>query len=187
MGHALARLASELDCSERTLRRCLNDGMFQALRLGPRSVELLVAEQDYARGHWPLLSQLRTGLRTERSVRLAVLFGSMATGENRAESDVDLFVVLRDRDAVAPLHLARRLRERVGGRPVQIVTVDQARMQPSLFADVLIEGRVLIDRDSIWKELKRHEANVIREALLSESAIARAAQATVANARRRLL
>jgi predicted nucleotidyltransferase len=178
-------VAKTLGCSERTLRRSVNEGTLRGRRLGPRRIELPLAEQHYAASHWPLLQTLRRTLRTEPSVRLAVLFGSAAVGEDGAESDVDLLIAFDRGDPLAGLALARRLR-RAAGRPVDVVTLAQASGWSSLFADVLSEGRVLVDRDGIWESLRRGQADVVRQAQLDEDDAAARAAAAVAQARERL-
>ncbi len=96
--------------------------------------------------HWHLLSGLVAALRTEANVRLAVLFGSVARGEGSAISDVDLLVVLRRDDHRAQASHQHRLEHAVDRR-VQLVSLEQASDAPMLLADVLRDGRVLVDRD----------------------------------------
>ena len=55
--------------------------------------------------------------------------------------------------------LAGRLSNAVGRR-VQPVRLDDARRVPALMADVLADGRVLVDRDDVWRAEKRREAAV---------------------------
>jgi hypothetical protein len=50
----------------------------------------------------------------------------------------------------------------------------------------LQEGRVVIDRDSLWPALKREEADVLATAAVDEETISRRADEAVAAARRRL-
>ena len=45
---------------------------------------------------WSLLSALRRALRTEPNVRLAVVYGSFARGDDVSDSDLDLLVSLRE-------------------------------------------------------------------------------------------
>src|SRR5438270_4891112 len=92
----LQALARDLGADERTLRRAVRGGIVRARRLTPRTLSLPDVEIEYLRGHWSLLTALRAALRTERNVRLAVLFGSVARGTERAHSDLDVLVVLRD-------------------------------------------------------------------------------------------
>jgi excisionase family DNA binding protein len=184
MGRKLAEVAERLACSERTLRRCINDGLLRGRRLGARHVELPADEQLYVQTHWVLLQKLRAALRTEPSVRLAVLFGSAATGDDRPDSDVDVLVALDRGDGLAGLALARRLRRAIE-RPVDVVTLAQARQQPALLADVLAEGRVLVDRDGLWESLERAEPDVLRRARAEETRDAARARAAVAHARER--
>src|SRR5438270_4826625 len=94
---SLRTLAGELETTDRTLRRAFRQGMFRATRPSARKLDLPLAERVYLRRAWPLLSSLRGALRTEPSVGLAVLFGSRARGDERAESDVDLVLELRER------------------------------------------------------------------------------------------
>lgn len=110
-----------------------------------------------------LLRQLRAGMRTEPNVRLAVLFGSVATGRESADSDVDLLVVLRDPGAATVAALAQRLSDRLD-REVQLVRTEEAERSPVLMADVLAQGRVLVDRDGAWVRLKAAESRWQRRA-----------------------
>jgi predicted nucleotidyltransferase len=185
MGRELGRVAERLACSERTLRRCINDGLLRGRRLGPRSVELPWEEQRYAETHWDLLQLLRAGLRTERSVRLAVLFGSAATGEDTPESDVDVLAAFDQPGGLSALRVATRLR-RLVGRRVDVVTLTQARDQPSLLADALEDGRVLIDRDGVWASVIGQRDDLLRRAAGDEAATAARAGAAVGQARARL-
>jgi hypothetical protein len=110
----------------------------------------------------------------------------MATGEDGPNSDVDLFVVLEEHAPGAPLRLTRKFRGLLG-RPVHVVTAEQARLQPSLFADVLSEGRVLIDRDRLWESLLADKDETVRAAAASEDATSQAAKAAIAAVRARVL
>jgi len=148
-------------------------------------VELPWEEQRYAETHWNLLRQLRAALRTEPSVRLAVLFGSAATGEDDADSDVDVLVAFDRPGGLAALSLASRLR-RLVGRPIHVATLTQARARSSLLADVLEEGRVLIDRDDLWASLTDERDNVLRRAAREEATSEARANAAVEQARGRL-
>jgi predicted nucleotidyltransferase len=135
--------------------------------------------------YWPLLSGLRRALRTERRVRLALLFRSIATGNASRSSDVDLLVAGHGLDPLERVRLAARLAQATGRR-VQLVLLDEALASPTLLADVLEEGRVLIDRDRRWRELKREEGKVLREAQRAEELIVERASGAVADARARL-
>ena len=92
----LAFLAEEVQANERTLRRAANRGTIRCNREGPRKISLPRGEYDYLRTCWPLLARLVGVLRTLPAVRLAVLYGSLARGEGRSDSDVDLLVRFRD-------------------------------------------------------------------------------------------
>lgn len=181
----LARSAAEVGCSERTLRRHVNGGLLRGRRLVRGQLELSHAESAYLRDHWVLLSKLMTALRTEREVRLAVLFGSTATGEDTPTSDVDLLVVHRRPLWTTQAGLRIRLR-RALGTPVDVVLLDQAEAQPSLLADVLREGRVLIDRDDLWGALLQRRDEILAAGAREDELIATRARAAVADARERL-
>jgi predicted nucleotidyltransferase len=106
----------------------------------------------YLRGHWELLRRLRSALRTEPNVRLAVLFGSTATGADRENSDLDMVVVLGDDTVQSLVDLAGRLTRRLE-RDVQLVRLHDAERSPVLMSAVLQEGRVLVDREGRWQKL----------------------------------
>jgi len=145
----IQELAFELGAEERTLRRAVADGALRAMRPGPRRLRLAPGEQDYLRAHWHLISKLRRALRTERDIRLAVLYGSLARGDEDAGSDLDLLVSLTG-DRRAAGDLARRLQD-VSGRRVDISHLGRVEERAPLLLDrVIDEGRVLVDRDGQW-------------------------------------
>jgi predicted nucleotidyltransferase len=185
MGVVLDGSASELGCSERTLRRYINSGMLRGRRLVRGQLELSQAEAAYLRGHWGLLSKLMEILRTERDVRLAVLFGSTATGEDTPVSDVDVLIVHRRSEWRAQAGVQRRLR-RALGTPVDVLTLEQAETQPSLLADVLREGRVLIDRDGLWGGLQQRRDEILAAGDREDEQTMARARETLAAARERL-
>ena len=184
MGRVLADMATGLGCSERTLRRYVNDGVLRGRRVVSQ-LELSFEEESYARSHWGLLKTLRWTLRSERNVRLAVLFGSTAIGEDHPGSDVDLLIAHRNPEQRALASLRRRLRGAVG-KPVHVVSLDQAKSAPSLFADILAEGRVLIDRDDLWDELINQYDSVLASAMREEDISAVSARETILAARARI-
>ena len=142
----LQELAADLDVEERTLRRAASQGTLRATRIGPRRLRLASGEREYLRVHWPLLSRLRRALRTEHGVRLAVLSGSLARGdEDSADSDLDLLIWFVDARPLAGVELAVRL-ERVNDRRVDIADLERVEARAPLLLDrVLDEGRVLVD------------------------------------------
>jgi predicted nucleotidyltransferase len=158
---SLSELAEELGTTDRTLRRAVQQGLLRARRPSPRTVDVPLAERVYARRSWSLLSSLREALRTEPAVSMAVLFGSRSRGDDHALSDVDVLVRLR-RDA-DPHALAARLSERVGHR-VQAVMLDDAGQKPLLLAEIVREGRVLVDRDGAWSALLAQHDRIERAA-----------------------
>lgn len=150
---SLRRLASELSIPERTLRRAASEGLICGERVSPRRFRTTLREEMYLRSHWPLLRTLRSALRTEPNVRLAVLYGSVATGGDSERSDVDVLVVLADESVGRLADLAGRLSARTG-RDVQPVRLVDAEGSPPLMSDVLERGRVLVDREGRWPDLQ---------------------------------
>ncbi|HEX6689185.1 MAG TPA: nucleotidyltransferase domain-containing protein [Solirubrobacterales bacterium] len=151
----IQKLAAELGAEERTLRRAVAQGAIHCRRQGPRRTKLALGEADYLRGHWELLLDLRKALRTERKVRLAVLYGSVARGHEDTGSDLDVLVALVDDEPTVSTELAARL-GRVSGRDADLARLDRIEISAPLLLDrVLDEGRVLVDRDSIWGDLRR--------------------------------
>ena len=185
MGVQLAAAAASLACSERTLRRYVNDGTLRGERFGRQEVRLSPREDLYLRRHWEVLSRLRQALRTEPSVRLAVLFGSTATGEDRPDSDVDLMIHHASADLGAVVRLQRRLDRQVG-KAVHLVLREDIEQSPELLADVLREGRVIVDRGGEWGRLNRRRPRVLREAAAEEASTHEAAWSGVAEARARI-
>lgn len=150
---SLGRLAAELPVPERTLRRAAAEGLIHGERTSPRRFKITLREEIYLRDHWPLLRMLRTALRTEPNVRLAVLFGSVATGGDLEDSDIDVLVILGDASIGRLADLSGRLSDRLG-RDVQLVRLDDAERSPVLMGDILEQGRVLVDRDGRWPALR---------------------------------
>jgi predicted nucleotidyltransferase len=181
----LQHLSARLRADERTLRRAVEQGTVRARRPSPRRLEVPPEEQRYLASSWPLLSALRRALRTERSARLAVLFGSVATGDAGASSDVDLLLDGPGWDPLKRVRFSARLGRTIGRR-VHVVLLDEALGAPSLLLDALEEGRVLIDRDDRWSDLQRREPEVRRAARTAETRIAERAAEAVEQARARL-
>lgn len=177
--------AAALHCDERTLRRYAGLGLLRAERGKRRELRLPYSEEAYLRRHWEVLHGLREGLRTEPSVRLAVLFGSVATGEDLPESDVDLLVEHSTGSVEQIIELQRRLSARIG-RPIHIVSLDDAEQSPLLLVDVLREGRVVVDRRDAWRRLQGKQHRVQRDAAAEEEAVRAGALRAIADARRRL-
>lgn len=152
----LQELAVDLNANERTLRRAVAQGTVLCRRPGPRRIRLSPEEADYLRAHWRLLSGLKQALRTERGVRLAVLYGSMARGDADAGSDLDLLVALANDDGLSSaVELSWRLAD-VAGREVDVALLDRIEANaPLLLERVLDEGRVIIDRDGLWADLQQ--------------------------------
>lgn len=172
----LALLADAIGVSERTLRRAVNQGTLRATRPTPRTLAVSLSERRYIRRSWPLLAALRRALRTEQNVRFALLFGSAATGTDTSTSDVDILVDLRDPSLERVADLSAKLAGSAG-RPVDVVRLQDTETEPLFLADVLGEGRVLVDREDTWARLQQREARLRnlgrkREARRTEQALA---------------
>ena len=183
MGRRLGHTAEAAGISERTLRRYVNGGLLKARRVGGQ-LELTARENAYLRDHRPLLTGLLAALRTERNVRLAVLFGSTATGDDLTHSDVDLLVAVQTDEPHEVASLRRRLQSALDRR-VHLVALPDAWEAPSLLADVLDEGRVLVDRDDLWSSVTRSRELIVKRARRDEAALMRQAAAAVSASRQR--
>ena len=157
----LALLAEEVGVNERTLRRAVSQGTLHGSRPTPRKLDLPLREREYVRRSWRLLSTLRTALRTEQNVRFALLFGSAATGMDTPGSDVDVLVDMRDASFERVVDLVTKL-TRLVGRPVDVVELKDAEAEPSFLAQVVADGRVLVDREELWPRLRSREAALRR-------------------------
>jgi predicted nucleotidyltransferase len=137
---------------------------------------MTLSERQYARRAWPLLSALRTALRTDHNVRFALLFGSAARGTDTPSSDVDVLVGLRDPSLERVVELSAKLTAATG-RHVDVLRLEDAQAEPSLLADVVADGRVLVDREGLWSRLRGREASLRREGRRTDARRARAALA----------
>jgi len=154
--------------------------LVRASRPSPRTLALTPAERVYLRANWESLAGMRSALRTEPSVALAVLFGSRARGDHRPNSDVDLLVALREPSK------RRRVAERLEsalGVPVQLAALEHARQAPLLMDAVVREGRVLVDRGGIWPVIAGRAEEIGREAARERRRIADEFDATFSSSR----
>lgn len=101
---------------------------------------------------------IQTALKPHPEVRLAILFGSLAAGQGRYDSDVDLAV-----DAGRPLGIEARmaLMAEVAehtGRPVDLV--DLQTIGEPLLGQILAHGKRIRGEDGLYAEIiKRHLFN----------------------------
>jgi predicted nucleotidyltransferase len=175
----LGDLASELGAEERTLRRAVADGMVRCERLGPRRQRVSDEERNYAILHWQVLAKLRRALRTEPNVRLAVVYGSVARGDETPESDLDLLVSLAEDRPDAAVKLAVRL-ERALHREVDVTRLNRVEdSAPLLLLQALDDGRVVLDRDGQWPGLRASRGEIARRARRSHEARRRRARASI--------
>lgn len=160
MSVELASLAGEIGVSERTLRRGVASRLLRARRSGAGAIGLVDDEAAWVRTHWHIVGELRAVLRTEHNVELAVLFGSVARGDDVAGiSDVDLLIGLRQPAAGALGELRERLNRRLAFEP-QLVSRETATRNPLLLAEIARDGRPLIDRGSAWVALRAQAEKV---------------------------
>jgi predicted nucleotidyltransferase len=165
---ALAILAREVGVHERTLRRAVAEGSLRAARPSPRTLDMSLSEREYVRRAWKLLSALRAALRTEHNVRFALLFGSVARGTSAPGSDVDVLVTLRDGRLERVVELSAKLTDATGRR-VDVVRLEDAESEPSFLADVIADGRVLVDREGLWPRLRSREPGLRRTGRWSQA------------------
>jgi predicted nucleotidyltransferase len=125
---------------------------------------LAVGEKAYLREHWALIAAVAEALRTERNVRLAILFGSLARGNAGEGSDVDLLLSLAEERPLYTAQLAARLSQALG-RDVQVLSLKHVRdREPVLLGAILRDGRPVVDRDGSWAELIAERTAVERAA-----------------------
>ncbi len=129
------------------------------------------------------LVALRDRLALEFDVQLAVLYGSRARGDERPDSDVDLLMVIGGDSVWRRMELERILEVELG-LPVQIVALDSIRKAPIFLADVIEDGRVLLDRERTWCELLTDYPSIARAAVVADAELRKRAQAATG---RRLL
>lgn len=151
-------LAADVGASVPTIRRAVEIGLIHGTRSSPRKLEVPLAERMYVRSHWPLLAELRRHLRTEKAVRVAVLFGSTARGSASDDSDIDLAVLLADDSAPTRLALQARLSNKLG-RQVQVTDMRTMRANERLWSNLGADGRVLANRDRVdWRRIRARSA-----------------------------
>lgn len=137
-------------------------------------------EVEYLSDHWPLLSTLRQELRTCRDIRLGVLYGSLARGDEDERSDLDLLVSLPDGGHHGLPTVATRLRGATG-RDVDFARLDRIETSPLLLERILDEGRVLVDRDGEWDGLLARRRAIRERARRAHARQMASARGAIAN------
>ena len=174
----LGLLARDVGVDERTLRRAITQGALRAARPTPRTLQMPLSERQYVRRSWKLLAALRKALRTEHNVRFALLFGSAARGTAAPGSDVDVLVALRDSRLERIVALSAKL-SAATGQGVDVVRLEDAQSEPSFLADVIADGRVLVDREGLWPRLRGREPSLRRAGRRTDAQRAQAALASI--------
>jgi predicted nucleotidyltransferase len=146
-------LARELGTTDRTLRRLAEVGTIRSTRARGGSAKAVLREAPYLESHWQLLRQLRAALRTEPKVVAALLFGSVARGEDTPASDVDLVVALDGDPTLVQLNRLRKRIARKLDRTVDLFNLDDLVAQPELLDPIIDEARPVVDRASVWPRL----------------------------------
>jgi predicted nucleotidyltransferase len=139
----------------------------------------LALERLAAHKHRQLIESVTKAVGDEPRIEFAVLFGSVARGEERDDSDVDLIVRLPGQYGRYPerYQIAAKLSERVG-RHLELVRLERAEEDAPLLDGALAEGKVLVDRGGIWPgiEARRSEIGARAEAVRARN-MARARRA----------
>ena len=96
--------------------------------------------------HDELMDDIATLFAREPGIRLALIFGSLAKGRARSDSDVDVAVA-----ADRPLDIGTKMRLNeqwavVAGRPIDLVELQVA--EGLILNQILVEGRLLFCRDN---------------------------------------
>jgi predicted nucleotidyltransferase len=160
----LPAIARDIGVPERTLRRAVQRGTVRCRRPGLRQFELTADERAYLRENWDTISAVTEALRTERNVRLAVLFGSVARRQAREDSDVDVLVSLAEERPMYLSYLAARLTRTVG-RNVDVLSLTHVCVHdPALLGAIMRDGRPLVDRDCSWPALVSKRRGIERAA-----------------------
>ena len=102
-----------------------------------------------------LENTIRGALASQAGIRMLILFGSLATGHGKPESDIDLAIDTgRTLDAEAKMSLIGKLAE-CTGRPVDLI--DLRTVGEPLLGQILKHGKRLQGDDGAYAELiKRH-------------------------------
>jgi predicted nucleotidyltransferase len=161
---ALTEAAHKLGADERTFRRAVAAGTVRVHAHSARRRQLDDDEFAYLSEHWELLSRLRGALRTEPNVRLAVLYGSVARGDDQQDSDADVLVSFANPHPSARVSLAVHL-EQALDRHVDVARMDLVdESAPLLLLQVVNEGRVIVDRNDEWPGICARHAEIERRA-----------------------
>jgi predicted nucleotidyltransferase len=115
----------------------------------------MTAMETTSQPQQPIDAQLKEVLVHFPQVALAVLFGSVASGRQRADSDLDIAVAAEQAlTAQEKMALVSALAERTG-RPIDLI--DLSVVAEPLLGQILRHGRRILGSDTLYGELiSRH-------------------------------
>jgi predicted nucleotidyltransferase len=165
-----AGLANELGTSDRTLRRLAEAGVIRSRRRASGHHPVPVVEEEWLRGHWQVVSGLRRALRSEPSVRAALLFGSVAKGADTPASDIDVVVDLQSDNQMKLRGLRRRLARKLG-RSIDLFLLSDLEAEPERLLPIMSHARPIVDRVGTWQRLSQQRRVLRGRALRRQHAL----------------
>ncbi len=165
-----AELANQLGTSDRTLRRLVEAGVIRSLRRASGHHPVPIAEEEWLRGHWQVISGLRRALRSEPSVRAALLFGSVAKGTDTPASDIDVVVDLQSDNQMDLRGLRRRLAGKLG-RSIDLFLLSDLEAEPERLLQIVSHARPIVDRVGTWQRLSQQRRVLRGRALRRQHAL----------------
>ncbi|MEO8745123.1 MAG: nucleotidyltransferase domain-containing protein [Candidatus Dormiibacterota bacterium] len=169
-------LAELTDSSGRSIRRGIQVGLIRGKRTAARAYVVAPGEAQYLQHHWPTLRKLRERLRTMRDVEAAIVFGSLARGDMRRDSDVDILIRLRGEVTMKRVREVRDGLATAVGLPVEVHELRHLEPAPELLQRVIEDGRVLVDRAGVWPDLRRRRHSIRARAERHRQATIKAAK-----------
>ena len=143
----ISGLIAMFKVSQDTILRLIQLGSIKGIWKGPRKFTLAAGEMEYLEKEWATIDGLRKALRTEPLVRTAILFGSHSIGSSRPDSDIDLFVGLKEKISFERFEALRSRLNRILGVYVDLYADYEIWSQPLLIRKIAEEGRPLIKRE----------------------------------------
>ena len=129
-----------------------------------------VVEEEWLRGHWQVVSGLRRALRSEPSVRAALLFGSVAKGTDTPASDIDVIVDMQGDNQMELRGLRRRLARKLG-RSIDLFLLSDLEAEPERLLPIVSHARPIVDRVGTWQRLSQQRRVLRGRALRRQYAL----------------